>query len=59
MSNDAYNELIKIIQDNAKENGIDIVLVKDIYDMEKLTLNSQTKVGEENLKQKVTRAMEK
>ena len=59
MSNDAYNELIKIIQDNAKENGIDIVLVKDIYDMEKLTLNSQTKVVEENLKQKVTRAMEK
>lgn len=59
MTTDAYSDIIKILQDNAKEEDIDMELVKNIYDMEKLTLNSQTKVDEENLKQKVIKAMKK
>jgi hypothetical protein len=57
MENDPYADIIKILQDNAKEEGIDSDLVKGIYDMEKLTLNSQTKTDEENLKQKIIKAM--
>ena len=59
MENEPLAAIIKILQDNAKDEGIDSDLVKDIYDMEKLTLSSQTKTYEENLKQKIIRAMEK
>jgi hypothetical protein len=59
MENEPLAAIIKILQDNAKDEGIDSDLVKDIYDMEKLTLSSQTKTDEENLKQKIIRAMEK
>ena len=59
MENDPYADIIKILQENAKEEGIDIDLVKGIYDMEKLTLNSQTKTDEENLKQKIIKGMKK
>jgi len=59
MKNDPYADIIKILQENAKEEGIDGDLVKGIYDMEKLTLNSQTKTDEENLKQKIIKGMEK
>lgn len=59
MKNDALKVIIKILQDNAKDEKIDTDLVKDIYDMEKTTLNSETHVDEMNLKQKILKAMSK
>ena len=59
MANDAYAAIIKILQENAKDEGIDSDMVKDIYDMEKTTLNSQTDVDETNLRKKIVKGMDK
>ncbi len=38
---------------------INVPMVKDIYDMVKTTLSSETDVDEMNLKQKILKGMEK
>lgn len=57
MESNALLVLIKILQENAKDEGIDTDLVKDIYNMEKTTLSSETHVDEMNLRQKILKAM--
>lgn len=59
MESNALLVLIKILQENAKDEGIDTDLVKDIYNMEKTTLSSETHVDEMNLRQKILKAMSK
>ncbi len=59
MENNALLILIKILQENAKDEGIDTDLVKDIYNMEKTTLSSETHVDVPNLRQKILIAMSK
>ena len=59
MANESYLAIIDILQKNAKELGVDLDMIKDIYDMEKNTLASQIKVDEDNLKQKIIKGMEK
>ena len=59
MTNEAYLAIIKILQDNAKMEEINVPMVKDIYDMIKTTLSSETDVDEMNLKQKILKGMEK
>ena len=54
-----YLEIIKILQKNAKEESIDIKMVKEIYDLEKSTTNYSIKVDEDSFRQKVLRGMEK
>ena len=56
---DPYLEIIKILQKNAKEESIDIKMVKEIYDMEKSTTNYSIKVDEDSFRQKVLKGMEK
>ncbi len=56
---DPYLEIIKILQKNAKEESIDIKMVKEIYDLEKSTTNYSIKVDEDSFRQKVLRGMEK
>ncbi len=59
MTNESYLAIIKILQDNAKMEEINVPMVKDIYDMVKTTLSSETDVDEMNLKQKILKGMEK
>jgi len=59
VTNEAYLAIIKILQDNAKMEEINVPMVKDIYDMIKTTLSSETDVDEMNLKQKILKGMEK
>lgn len=59
MGNKSYLEIIEILQNNAKEIGVNLEMIKEIYDMEKNTLASQIKVDEDNLKQKIMKGMEK
>ncbi len=59
MTNESYLAIIKILQDNAKMEEINVPMVKDIYDMVKTTLSSKTDVDEMNLKQKILKGMEK
>ncbi len=59
MGNEAYFAIIEILQKNAKEIGVDLEMIKEIYDMEKNTLSSQIIVDEDNLKQKIIKGMEK
>jgi hypothetical protein len=57
--NEAYLAILKILQDNAKTEEVNVPMVKDIYDMVKTTLSSETDVDEMNLKQKILKGMEK
>lgn len=59
MTNEAYLAIVKILQDNAKTEEVNVPMVKDIYDMVKTTLSSETDVDEMNLKQKILKGMEK
>jgi len=59
VTNESYLAIIKILQDNAKMEEINVPMVKDIYDMIKTTLSSETDVDEMNLKQKILKGMEK
>jgi hypothetical protein len=59
VTNEAYLAIIKILQDNAKMEEVNVPMVKDIYDMVKTTLSSETDVDEMNLKQKILKGMEK
>ena len=59
VTNEAYLAIIKILQDNAKTEEVNVPMVKDIYDMVKTTLSSETDVDEMNLKQKILKGMEK
>jgi hypothetical protein len=59
VTNESYLAIIKILQDNAKMEEINVPMVKDIYDMVKTTLSSETDVDEMNLKQKILKGMEK
>ena len=59
MGNKSYLEIIEILQNNAKEIGVNLEMIKEISDMEKNTLASQIKVDEDNLKQKIMKGMEK
>jgi hypothetical protein len=59
VTNEAYLAIVKILQDNAKTEEVNVPMVKDIYDMVKTTLSSETDVDEMNLKQKILKGMEK
>tara|TARA_B100001123_G_C14651951_1_gene765998 strand:+ start:72 stop:299 length:228 start_codon:yes stop_codon:yes gene_type:complete len=50
---DAYNEIIKILQECAKEEGISEELVKEIYDLERGQTHLPSRTNESDLREKL------
>ena len=50
---DAYNEIIKILQECAKEEGISEELVKEIYDLERGQTHLSSRANESDVREKL------